>query len=1397
MAYGLYNPSETYYKPKFWLAKPNKQIITRLKEIDTKSSLKVMFGQVNEVSFTIPYYKEKDNQTIINPSIEMINAKYLLKMEFMDNVEWFVIEKFSKEVGENDTIPATAYSLQYELSFKKIYEIEETSVLPDVIIKQVLDKTGWKVGTIDSILAKKYRSYTFSNTSTLDCLYQIAEICNGILQFDTVAQTVSLYDEKTLSKFNGLILNDKNYLNTLTDAKSASEIVTRLYPIGNEGITINSENPSGTSYLEDFSYFLYPFKRDPITKETISSSLYFSDELSHATLDYQDIIKEKSPEIKEKTTRRDAINLEITGLETDLAAKQSKLDQINDITDIMKTNREFIAKSVGNTEQTLDLRGGHQFVQFRALAGTATITFNGVAYNATTEWTTFKKDFNVDTKVKLKITGATDKVQFYVARISTEENTTGVQADIIAKYNAFPIIDSINELKKSLTSKDVQLKAVATELSYIHDLISVASNFSDELIKERDRYIFEEYWVEDNHVNPKELYEDALEQFKKINKPSTTMNIDIINFLNMVGEVRNWLKLTIGSKLRVMYEKLNIRSESILIGIDYDFENNSINLTVSDTSDLMTDEERLVKMIYASSSSSNYLALKKFIYDDAVNKSNAVQQLLDETWDANLRRIVAGVDESVEISKRGIIIRNPMYPDHILVAQAGVIAISDDNGMSFKNALTTEGLIAERILGQVIIGERVWIEDDNGIVTIKGDQIEIKDNYSDPRVTMGQYEAGKYGIKVENGALEIVGGLKKNQLSPEALLAMEGSLSDKIGGFTTDLIAFRARVSETFKDAIISEEDRAIINIGIANINTEKSILDAKYNTLYNNPNLPINDKDLLYLSKINLGEPMGIDPRHSKLIELLQSVILDNAITQFEADDVSTAFVRYLEALALFAQRAEQSEKSIVDSGVKQLRTDLRMTAPLPTSIKIDENGFTAYQTDVTKFARMDYRGLYVQGGAIDIRTASAANRGVVFDGNGLRGYNSAGVKTFDLETDGDFTMTGGTFRSIGGDSSMWITGGSMELLNNSGTTLSMSPTGFYGRNANNSIRFQADESMVTSAALGTSNANVYLGSINETRSVHFDSLPGDGLVDSYLYTPVRASGFYGNFWNINSAVDGIHLYARPLTDGELRVTLNGTTDQYRDLRSRGVMTNFVDSNSLHGQSRHLYLRPLSDGEIRATLSGTVENYIPIRASGYFGTHIDTTSTHMYVRPAGDPGEVRVTVRGGTDVYQPIRVSAVRANILEINNLSGVSSNMYIGVGSGGETRNVIVGTTDTFAPIRASGFIEASSEDYKDDITEWDYDALSVIMNEWQAYQYKFKGDELHMYRRGSIVERKTPVEFINGKGINTYEMNTWNLRAVQQLGIKDLEKERQILELQDRVAKLEAASQLSAIE
>ena len=102
-------------------------------------------------------------------------------------------------------------------------------------------------------------------------------------------------------------------------------------------------------------------------------------------------------------------------------------------------------------------------------------------------------------------------------------------------------------------------------------------------------------------------------------------------------------------------------------------------------------------------------------------------------------------------------------------------------------------------------------------------------------------------------------------------------------------------------------------------------------------------------------------------------------------------------------------------------------------------------------------------------------------------------------------------------------------------------------------------------------------------------------------------------------------------------------------------------------------------------------------------------------------------------------------------------------------------------FKPVRASDFIKASSAEFKHDIKKWDYDALNVISNELQLYSYKYNDDEKETIHHGPVIGDgyDIPVEFVFNSGVNTNEMLSWALRAIQQLNEKINTLEEQLNE------------------
>src|SRR5690606_4556445 len=100
--------------------------------------------------------------------------------------------------------------------------------------------------------------------------------------------------------------------------------------------------------------------------------------------------------------------------------------------------------------------------------------------------------------------------------------------------------------------------------------------------------------------------------------------------------------------------------------------------------------------------------------------------LMSAEHDANKRKITAGVNNSIEIGKRGIIVRSPQFPNEVIIIQSGIIALSKDNGNNWQTALTPDGIIAERLMGTIIAGQNLIITNDAGSFVIDNTGLEIE-----------------------------------------------------------------------------------------------------------------------------------------------------------------------------------------------------------------------------------------------------------------------------------------------------------------------------------------------------------------------------------------------------------------------------------------------------------------------------------------------------------------------------------------------------------------------------------------------------------------------------------------------------------------------------------------------
>src|SRR5699024_131493 len=321
------------------LAKPNQQTIASVSEA-YGANYSIKLGNINEVTFNVPYFIDKLDKRVKNENIELIKEKMYTKISYNNNDEWMVIDTI-EDVGSGDEkyMTVTAFTNVYETSNRKINELNLEAVNPEEYYDAVLNDVAWSIGTIDPLFKDIYRSVELSNTTVLEAIITGAETFGAVLDFDTENKKINLIDIDSRAKYRGLNINYSNFLQSINRKRSVDEMTTRLYVYGSEDLSIENVNPTGMRYLEDFTYFLYPFERDE-SKNVIKSSHYMSDELAHAILDKNELSKEYQPQIKAMQEEIDEETIEYINETTLLSELRFDETSISGLLDIAKATED-------------------------------------------------------------------------------------------------------------------------------------------------------------------------------------------------------------------------------------------------------------------------------------------------------------------------------------------------------------------------------------------------------------------------------------------------------------------------------------------------------------------------------------------------------------------------------------------------------------------------------------------------------------------------------------------------------------------------------------------------------------------------------------------------------------------------------------------------------------------------------------------------------------------------------------------------------------------------------------------------------------------------------------------------------------------------------------------------
>lgn len=317
-------------------------------------------------------------------------------------------------------------------------------------------------------------------------------------------------------------------------------------------------------------------------------------------------------------------------------------------------------------------------------------------------------------------------------------------------------INQINTKQNEINTVKSQINTVYNNINTLKSQINKSNHFTQEQLKELDVFIREDEFSDSNYTedNLEELLESGKKVLAKISYPTLQFNVDVEDFLSLVEGQHMWDKFILGDLVTLEHEELGFDIQVRLVGYTHNPDNNTLNLIFSNRDSVDDANIYLKDLLENLTTTSSTVDFSRFKWDKGEDVSNEFAKYIRNQLDLSKQAILKAEGQKPVLDERGLWLykENPdgsIDPRQIRAIN-NVIALTQDNWNTVDVSITPDGIVAAKLIGQIILGSNLKIVSDNGIVEILQNLISIKDNQGRLRVALGNYATNKYGLLIKD-----------------------------------------------------------------------------------------------------------------------------------------------------------------------------------------------------------------------------------------------------------------------------------------------------------------------------------------------------------------------------------------------------------------------------------------------------------------------------------------------------------------------------------------------------------------------------------------------------------------------------------------------------------------------
>lgn len=705
----------------------------------------ICYNEASTITFDIPAYVDGK----ATPHYDDI-----VGMRIIDMSGWgrfILMNPSANNNGVTEIKSCKAYSLEYELTYKKVFFDESTYNLwdpfaPDNTVLGMImeDLPSWTVGHVDADLIGRYRTFSASNVNVYNFMKSTLQKSYGcIFDFDTYTRTINVRSTANEAISKPVYLSMENLVKEIEISEDTENIFTVLDVSGGEDVDIRSVNPLGTNKIYNLDYFMTPSYFDQVMIDKWNA---WKKSFEAYQLTYYNISVERMLIASAITTEQAKLNdIQSSDLGTllneravyveylaqlsdkgsaEYANFQSKLDDVNariavanqSVSEQESVIVELQSRSSELNEQLASIKNAVSFSS--VFTPSELIILDRYFKEESIEESTFvvsevdsyndENTSNAISKINVKISdGQLSEVSseasdmIYAIKggtLSFTSNGTSLTAGVVKAHierrtdGTFIMSAFLNQGRigdTTFPSGNISITGSSTSLSESGNVVNLAVS-AGQMYFTRNATDYEKQSV------AWDLFEYGKETLASLAYPSYTFNVSSGNFMSMdefVGFVR---QLELGQRIYLNTDK-NVL-EPIFIGVEIDFENlSSLELKFSDKYSSSDSSFKLVELLDQSISMGKTVDTNKLTYSAFVESgaSTKVKEFMDSALDVAKNAILSSTGQGVSWDDTGFHLRKYLdssnqsagFEDEEIWMINNSIVFTDDGWQTAKMAI--------------------------------------------------------------------------------------------------------------------------------------------------------------------------------------------------------------------------------------------------------------------------------------------------------------------------------------------------------------------------------------------------------------------------------------------------------------------------------------------------------------------------------------------------------------------------------------------------------------------------------------------------------------------------------------------------------------------------------------